>query len=80
MANDNDTGDKDNVVNLKKGKPAGAISIFTRQTQGRWRAGRKFTVDPVTIPLADLSEAEIAALEADPLLVCERIGDKKAGA
>lgn len=36
--------------------------------KGRWRAGRHFGAEPVSIPLADLSEAEIAALESDPVL------------
>ncbi|MDK3072765.1 hypothetical protein QO034_06555 [Sedimentitalea sp. JM2-8] len=36
--------------------------------QGRRRAGRRFTPEPVTIPLEELSLRELAALRADPLL------------
>lgn len=74
MANDDNSENKNKVVDLKKAgtKARGAISVFTRRPLGRWRAGRKFTIEAVTIPLADLSEAELAALESDPLLVCER--------
>lgn len=63
------------VVDLKKStaKVPGAIRVFTRQPQGRWRAGRKFTVDAVEIPLSEISASEIAALESDPLLVCEHV-------
>lgn len=42
---------------------------ITGPKQGRWRAGRRFTKEPVTIPVDDLSEAEICALEDDPKLV-----------
>ncbi|PWE29969.1 hypothetical protein DDZ14_16130 [Maritimibacter sp. 55A14] len=36
--------------------------------RGRWRAGRKFGPEPVTIPVADLSLEEIGALQSDPHL------------
>ena len=35
---------------------------------GRWRAGRHFGPEPVVIPLAELSEDERVAIEADPVL------------
>lgn len=36
--------------------------------KGRWRIGRKFTPEPTTINRDELSDAEVAALEADPEL------------
>ena len=36
--------------------------------KGRWRAGRHFTIEPTSIPLEELSKAEIEALCADPFL------------
>lgn len=41
----------------------------TGPKKGRWRAGRHFTPAPLTIPLADLSDDEIAMLTDDPKLV-----------
>ena len=35
---------------------------------GRWRIGRKFGPEPTVIPLDELSEAQMQALAADPLL------------
>lgn len=37
-------------------------------TAGRWRAGRHFGAEPVTIPLDELTEAQLLALQADPEL------------
>lgn len=37
--------------------------------RGRWRAGRHFGPEPVVLDLAALSEAELALIRADPLLV-----------
>ncbi len=37
--------------------------------KGRWRIGRHFGPGETRIPLADLTEAEIDALRADPALV-----------
>lgn len=48
--------------------PAGPALIITGPKRGRWRAGRHFGPQAVTIPLTDLTEAEIAALRADPAL------------
>ncbi len=35
---------------------------------GRWRIARKFGPEATEIPLAELTEDQIAALKADPLL------------
>lgn len=47
------------------------VVVVTGPRKGRWRAGRHFTAEPVTIPAEDLSEDEIAALQADPRLSVE---------
>ncbi|WP_300439398.1 hypothetical protein [uncultured Mameliella sp.] len=47
--------------------PEGVLTV-TGPKKGRWRAGRHFTPEPVKIPLADLTEDEIAMLAADPKL------------
>lgn len=36
--------------------------------QGRRRAGRRFGAEPVIVPADELSERDLAALEADPLI------------
>lgn len=46
----------------------GPSLIITGPKRGRWRAGRHFGPQPVTIPLTDLTDADIAALRADPAL------------
>ncbi|NTT86918.1 hypothetical protein [Tabrizicola fusiformis] len=38
---------------------------------GRWRAGRHFGAEPVTIPLDDLTEAQLLALQSDPELLVQ---------
>lgn len=48
--------------------PEGDLVTVTGPRQGRWRAGRRWTSEPVTMPLADLSDDEMAALQADPTL------------
>ena len=53
--------------------PAGFALKITGPAMGRWRAGRKFGPEPVTIPAPELTEAECEALLADPELVCELI-------
>ncbi|MCA0849691.1 HI1506-related protein [Salipiger thiooxidans] len=47
------------------------VVVVTGPRKGRWRAGRHFTAEPVTIPAGDLSEDEIAALQGDPRLSVE---------
>ena len=41
---------------------------------GRWRAGRHFTPEPVDIPMADLSDEDLQKLQGDPALICTVIG------
>ena len=47
--------------------------IVTGPKAGRRRAGRAFGLEPVSINAMDLTEDEIAALQADPLLTVEII-------
>ena len=49
----------------------GTSLIITGPKRGRWRGGRHFGPQPVTIPLTDLTGDEIAALRADPALTVE---------
>jgi hypothetical protein len=46
-----------------------AICVASRAATGRHRAGRFFTRDEVTIPLADLTDDQLKAIRADPYLV-----------
>ncbi len=52
-----------------------ATSVLRVQgpAQGFRRAGRGFGAKPVDIPLADLSDDELAALENEPRLLTQRI-------
>lgn len=60
-----------------EGKPSLATPVpsfvITGPKKGRRRAGRSFGPEPVTIPAADLSDDEIAALTSDPGLTVTRI-------
>ncbi|BBU57391.1 hypothetical protein KU6B_36560 [Mameliella alba] len=47
--------------------PEGVLTVIGPR-KGRWRAGRHFSPEPVKIPLADLSDDEIAMLAGDPKL------------
>lgn len=49
-----------------------AVLIVRAKQPSRWRAGRHFTRAPVELNAADLTDAEIAAIEADPMLIASR--------
>jgi hypothetical protein len=52
-----------------KSKPRkGAVVVTANIDGGRRRAGRAFSRSPTTIDLADLSDEQIVAIEADPVL------------
>lgn len=51
----------------------GDVVRITGPRQTRRRAGRVFGRDPVDIPLGELSEDELAMIEADPLLSVQHI-------
>ena len=57
------------VGDAKKPKPIPMLMVRGPQA-GRWRAGRKFGAEPVSIPLSELSDDQRAALEGDPALIC----------
>jgi hypothetical protein len=63
----------DAAKEAKAEKPARAkapavVTVVAKQPS-RWRIGRQFGPTPVEIPLDQLSEDELARLNADPLLV-----------
>lgn len=72
-------GDEKLAERIDKAKAKAAASVpglrVTGPKQGFRRAGRSFGAEPVDIPLAELSDEEIAALEEEPNLVTTRIGD-----
>lgn len=47
--------------------------VVTGPEKGRWRAGRKFTREPSSIPMGDLKEGELERLQADPELFVQVI-------
>ena len=52
----------------KKAEAPEATVVVTGPEKGRWRAGRKFTREPSSIPLGDLDEGDLEKLQADPEL------------
>lgn len=62
--------------NSKKDKVAGAadkgLKVTARPATFR-RAGYTFTADARVIPLSELSEEQLALIEADPNLVSQRV-------
>lgn len=49
-----------------------ALRVTARRDSFR-RIGRKFTAEPVDIPLSELKNTEVAALRADKLLVVHEV-------
>ena len=59
----------------KTKKPAQPVVLRVKgPANGRWRAGRHFTPEPVDIPMADLSDEDLLKLKGDPALTCTVIG------
>jgi hypothetical protein len=52
----------------KRGPEGYAVQV-TGPAKGRWRIGRKFGPEPVSIPVQELTEDDLAKLEGDPELV-----------
>lgn len=48
-----------------------AVVTITGPKRGRYRAGRAFGREPITIPLEELSKADMIALCNDPALSCD---------
>lgn len=57
-------------VDQEKHGPDGYGIKVVGPAKGRWRIGRHFGPEPVVIPLNELTEAQMAALTADPELNC----------
>ena len=55
-----------------------ATYMISGPRQGRYRAGRYFNAEAQRIEAGDLSDADIAALKADPRLAIELTGEMKA--
>lgn len=59
------------------GDPAGPLTTATvvvkGPAKGRWRIGRQFGPEPVSIPEADLTSAEKRALADDPELMVQLV-------
>ena len=53
---------------MKRFVSQGKTVLVKGPENGRWRAGRHFTMEPTSIPLIDLTEAELEQLCGDPLL------------
>lgn len=72
-------GDEKLAGRIKKALTEQALPVpalrVTGPKKGFRRAGRTFGPEPVDIPLADLGDADLTALEAEPNLVTQRIGD-----
>ncbi|MEJ0012797.1 MAG: hypothetical protein WDM94_09265 [Bauldia sp.] len=49
-----------------------AVLVVKAKQDSRWRAGRNFGRMPVELNAADLTDAEIAAIEGDPVLITSR--------
>lgn len=45
-----------------------SIVVVIGPAKGRWRAGRHFTAEPTKIRINELSETDLVALQADPVL------------
>ena len=52
----------------EKAEAPEATVVVTGPEKGRWRAGRKFTREPSSIPLGELKEGDLEKLQADPEL------------
>lgn len=68
-------GDEKLAEKIEKASAKVPVLRVTGPKKGFRRAGRTFTAEAVDIPLADLNEKALAALEAEPNLVTQRIND-----
>lgn len=53
--------------------PEGYTVVVTGPAKGRWRIGRKFGPEPVSIPAQELTEPELRALDEDPELTLKMV-------
>ena len=56
-------------ADLETKGPVGLTVVVKGPVAGRWRIGRHFTSEPVSIPADELTEAQARALAGDPLLM-----------
>lgn len=57
-----------------KAAPEGKVTIIVvGPAKGRWRAGRHFGPEPVSIPVADLTDDQLLALKGDPELIVSAV-------
>ncbi len=56
-----------------KAPPKTGSIVVRGPAHGRWRADRHFTAKETTINLADLSDEQLKAIEADPVLSVRRL-------
>lgn len=45
------------------------VTVTTNAERGRWRIGRHFSREATVIPAADLTAAQLDALQGDPVLI-----------
>ncbi|MDZ7888533.1 MAG: hypothetical protein U5M72_04425 [Pseudomonas sp.] len=59
---------------VKKALPGDIVPAITVRSipESFWRARRQFTQELQTIPLSELSEEDLAEIEAEPLLAVQR--------
>jgi hypothetical protein len=53
--------------------PEGYAVVVTGPAKGRWRIGRKFGPEPVSIPASELNEPQMRALDDDPELTMQLV-------
>lgn len=64
------TTSKPKATRAKTTDPSAGPSLLVHATRNsRWRAGRQFGRTPVEVPVSDLTEDQVTALRADPVLV-----------
>lgn len=61
------------VAPKAKAKPA--VVVVKGPVKGRWRAARKFTPEPVEIPVEELTVEDLEKLTGDPELTVEIVGN-----
>lgn len=56
--------------------PLGVVAVIvTSEREGFWRGGRPWSRTPTTVPIDELSDAALLAIEAEPLLQVVYVAD-----
>lgn len=66
-------GTDDGEDHSQKCGPEGYAVLVTGPAKGRWRIGRKFGPEPVSIPAQELTEPQLRALDEDPELTIQLV-------